>query len=388
MHKTGTHDTTFDDLADSLVWPLLLRAARLALRPARLGLAVILLILVALVGQIPSLWLGGSVSPAHTAAHIGQEGVAALSEGMVSLAPAQVASGASKVFVAAPAAAARAHPWSTLAIAIPIMLVWGVLGGAISRSTATEFALRIRTPWTSALAFGVSKWGSFFSCSFAPLAITLLLTGLLGVAGWLLLGWSYVNLLGGLLYGLAVLLAGAITLFSLGILLGAPMLIPAVACEGSDAIDAIQRTLAYAAAKPVRLVLYLAVALVQLVIVTWALAAIAHAITSLAAHASTLLLPADTATYFTGRALGLPHEGESSGTQRAAGSLLAFWSALPTLLVAAFAVSYWFTSGTMLYLAMRRICDAQDPTELWTEDRPASTLPSPPPITDGDDDDE
>src|SRR5689334_25212255 len=47
----------FQDLAAGLMWPRLLESGRLALRPARLGLALVMLVLIGLIGQIPWLWL-------------------------------------------------------------------------------------------------------------------------------------------------------------------------------------------------------------------------------------------------------------------------------------------------------------------------------------------
>ena len=50
----------------STTWPRLLESGRLALRPARLGLALMVLVLIGLIGQLPRLWLKVSPLP-HTA---------------------------------------------------------------------------------------------------------------------------------------------------------------------------------------------------------------------------------------------------------------------------------------------------------------------------------
>src|SRR5262245_20422393 len=47
----------FAELTSGLMCARLLESARLALRPARLGISLLMLVLVGLIGQIPWLWL-------------------------------------------------------------------------------------------------------------------------------------------------------------------------------------------------------------------------------------------------------------------------------------------------------------------------------------------
>jgi hypothetical protein len=52
-------------------------------------------------------------------------------------------------------------------------------------------------------------------------------------------------------------------------------------------------------------------------------------------------------------------------------------------------VSFWFSSGTVLYLLMRQVCDGQDTGELWTPGLIAGThvTPEADAATDVDDED-
>ncbi|MEN0020959.1 MAG: hypothetical protein AAF747_08775, partial [Planctomycetota bacterium] len=46
-------------------------------------------------------------------------------------------------------------------------------------------------------------------------------------------------------------------------------------------------------------------------------------------------------------------------------AIVRWWLSVPSLLVLAMAASYTMSAGSVLYLAMRRVCDGQDPSELW-----------------------
>ena len=52
-------------------------------------------------------------------------------------------------------------------------------------------------------------------------------------------------------------------------------------------------------------------------------------------------------------------------TPSAAGQIIAFWEILAALILPAFAVSYYFSASTALYLLLRRVNDEQDIREVW-----------------------
>src|SRR5678816_797949 len=83
----------FHEFAGGLMWPRLLESARLALRPARLGLAAVMLVLIGLIGQIPWLWLKDERS--DWSKHWG--GPARVADDMVSLGLGDVAAGVIKL---------------------------------------------------------------------------------------------------------------------------------------------------------------------------------------------------------------------------------------------------------------------------------------------------
>jgi hypothetical protein len=224
------------------------------------------------------------------------------------------------------------------------------------------------------LAFAVSKaWSLFFSVA-APLLAVGLIVGVLALGGWVLLGIPGVRVVGAVFFALALFGGAAAVIIFVAYLLGLPMLVPAVACEGTDAIDAIQRSYAYVTGRPLRLVLYWAVLIVQAAVVTLVLALLAGWVIQLSTWAASLLLREPMHAAVQGLGEGdLPDYGPMSPTQAGAVHIVAFWVQVPLLLVASFVVSFWFSAGTTLYLLMRQVCDGQDVGELWTPGMVAGT---------------
>lgn len=355
----------WEDLTNALLWPMLLRAPAMALRPARMGMAALLVIVLALIASAPKAWLDGSDGPVGLIVARGGDAVHELRQGILAFEHLRVAGALRDVFVGLPIAVFRSYPWSTIAIILPLLLAWGVLGGSISRSAAVEFALNEREPWTRSLAFGLTKWHSWVFVKLGPVLVFGLGVGMLAVLGWLL-GVKYVQVAPAVLYpiGLAGMI-GCVVLLG-AYLLSMPMLIPAVASEGTDAIDASQRCYAYALSRPLRLALYAMILLVCLVVVTLVLSAVMDAAVRACAWASTLLLDEATAEVLRQGAARRDLPAEAGGSLAGAARILGFWSAIPLVALAAYVVSYWFTAGSVLYLLVRQLCDGQDMGELWT----------------------
>jgi hypothetical protein len=191
---------------------------------------------------------------------------------------------------------------------------------------------------------------------------------------------SVLDVIGAILFGIALVLALIAVLVLVLSVLAAPMLVPAGACEGTDAIDAVQRAIAYAFARPIRLVWYLLVAAIFgaiAITVVWGLAEGADRFARAAAASWTGPSGEAALTGFFPAEATLDAEGnprELGGTAAAAARILDFWSSVLATVVAAYAVSYFFASGTLIYLFMRQVCDGQHYTELWTPGLVESSL--------------
>lgn len=360
------------------IWTRLLTAPALAMRPARLGISLVAIIIIALFTRIPTIWLDDDSGPGAMAERLGSAAAGSVTEGVLSLDHMMVLEGLRGLLYSTPVAMVRAYPWESLLLIPLILAVWAVAGGAISRSAATEHATHTRLAWTRALGFSCSRWFSFIGAKIGPLFLCAITLVVLAGLGWLLLKFPFVQVIGAVLFVIALVVSAGVCLALIAYTVGMPMLVPAVACEGTDAIDATQRVSAYVIAKPATLAWYLIVLLVQAVVVTVLLGALAGAINWIAAEAVTWWIGGDTGQVLRDAAsTGADPISGSSGSLKTTARILGFWSAIPALLVSAFVVSYWFSGGTVLYLCMRQACDGQDPEELWQPGLPTGTSAAP-----------
>jgi hypothetical protein len=395
----GVGGLSFRELMVWLIWPRLLAAGRLALRPARMGISMIMLVLIGLIAHVPRLWIRPALDEYNGPLAMGSDLAGAalikLVRGVIALEHVEAGEALLELFVRVPQALIAEYPWGSLAVFVPALAVWAVGGGAVARMAATEFSLERRTSWTRALAFAISRWGSLFASIAAPLLVVGILIGVMAVGGWLVLGIPYVKAATSLFYFILLLMGFAGVVILVTYLLAMPMLVPAVACEGTDAIDGIQRCYAYVTGRPLKVILYSAILLVQAVVVTVVLAALAQAAVSLAAWSSTLLVGENLSEAVLAQAeaaaqpIAPPVDASNlSGTERFAFGAVRFWMGIPMLLVASFVVSFWFSGGTVLYLLIRQVCDGQDTGELWTPGLIAGTHATPDAGADAAEDDE
>lgn len=374
---------TLRDLIDQLAWPGLLRAPALALAPSRLGPAFFTLLLLALLWELPSLWLDGPgpleiAGERITAATLGfAEGLHLIEPGPAPLTSPFITA-AGDLFYRAPVAMLTARPWTSLLLLPPSIFIWCIGFGAISRSAACEFAQNVLTPWPQALAFALSRWGSLVAGVIAPLAIIAVIALIIAGAGAALLTWPVGDLLAALLSPVALILSFIAVFGLVGYVLGQKLIIPSVVCEGTDCIDAIQRTYAYIVGRPLTFILYL------LILALAALLAIAVAI-AFAAGVTSFAVAA--AAHWSGpRGAGILAGAPGlTGTARISSALIRIALAIPSGLAAAYAFSVYASGSTILYLLLRQANDGQEPGELWMPGMIDGTMAqAPAPAAEGD----
>lgn len=349
------------DLADDLLWPKLLRAPALALRPARLLLALMALLACSLIARIPAWWGEGS--------SFGEAWSRALTDTAWNPPADWGAVGdAVGLYVSASTAPLRLiadHPGHALLFGVPILAVLALAGAAIARLAVAEFARGVMLPWTSGVAFALARAGAVLSAVFLPLIVIGLIAATLALAGFLLLNRPIPSVLGSILYFLALGLSLVAVLAIAGLIAGWPMLVPAVAAEGGavggDGLDAVQRAYAYVPGRPLRLTLYLVILVAQLGVMLWLLGRLAAGVTGFAAWACGWFMSAESVARVFGPTP--PDAGAAAFAWRT----VAFWENLPGMLVASFGVSYACSAGSVLYLIMRRLNDGEEETEVSIE---------------------
>ncbi len=348
---------TLKELGGELYAPRLLRVPTLALRPSRIGIAAIALLIISLLDQIPAIFKGGPGPLATLSSRIGAA-LAEMREALTSLDLARTADAGRSILIDAPVDTFSANPFGALLL-FPIMLaVWGIAGGAISRSAACEFAQRVHISWPQSLGFALSHGLSLAMVLILPIAFVLGLALLIALGGVLLLSLPYLNILGALLFPLMLLLGFVAVVTLLGFAVGNWMLAPAIACEATDAIDAIQRVYHYVLHRLIHLLVHLAILAALATILLMVASIVFGAMDDLVVGAIARLAPESAAALLQGpEAL--------TGADAFAARLIATWRAVPTLLLGALAVSYAHCAGTVLYLLIRDINDHQAVEEIW-----------------------
>jgi hypothetical protein len=242
-------------------------------------------------------------------------------------------------------------------------------GGALSRMAACEFAGQERLRVREAIDFALGTWFQLALALILPLAIVAVLVLLLAAAGAVLM-WGWLDVVGGPLYGLALIVGLFIAFLVLGYYLASGLLLPAIACENCDAGEALQRGYSYAVHRTLHLAWYGVVALVTVALgylVVSALAVVAIKVTAAAVGAfiddPSLSAAGDVALLRSGWEARLP--AALGGHEAWAAWFIVFWEHLARSLVASFVLACGFSAATIVYLLMRHVSDGQDPGEIW-----------------------
>jgi len=305
--------------------------------------------------------------------------------GTIYLQPDRLLGAAGDLFVRMPITLFVNYTGFAILFGLIFMLIVALGGGALSRMVACEFAGQERLRIQEAFDFSFGNGSRLF--------LTLLLT-LLFVIGIsvviILLGalmeLPWIDVIGGLLYGLGLLLGVAVAFLLICYLAGFSMLIPAVACENCDAADAQQRAFAYVLNRPLHLIGYGVIALLGLVFGYFVVSLFATTALNITAALFGLLTGNSAVSAaggfelldLTPREAGAIHGAWHS---RWAAGLINFWQTIVVMLIIAFVFSYYFASATIVYLLMRRVCDGQEMTEIWKPGLVRGTLtPMPEPV--------
>lgn len=248
-------------------------------------------------------------------------------------------------------------PLLSLLVGIPLIAILALAGASISRSAAIEFAQGRFASRDDTLGFALRRARQFVGAVVGPVVFSALLFLLIAIGG-LLLSVPLVDIVGAILYAVGLALGVVATVVLMLHVVALPLIVPALAIEGSDGFDAVQRAYAYVIGRPLRYLLY--------AVLLMTLGALAAAVFTMIA--STAIGMTDwAATFFTNDAASrvLSGQGEMGATKSSAHQIVQIWRTVVELLTAGYVISLFFTSSTLLYLVTRRVCDGQDVNEIW-----------------------
>lgn len=283
----------------------------------------------------------------------------------------------------------RVHPVYFILFAGGMLLLWSLLGGAICRLAALQFARDEQPTARQGLEYGRKKWiGGFLVAPCFPLGFAAIVLLVVALGGVVLLIPAIGDLLAGILFFLALLGGFFAALLLVGFLVGGSLFWPAVAVEGADGFDSFSRGMAYAMSRPLRSVVY-AVLLILYAAVCWILlrvfAYLGLSLTHAAAGWGTTLfgmtgrdaagrtkLDAIWPMDGPGVLWAAPNWEALSRVEYISAGLIAFWMFIVIGLIWAFLCSFYFSGSTVAYFLLRRDVDLIDLDEIYTEETEAN----------------
>lgn len=135
------------------------------------------------------------------------------------------------------------------------LLVWGVIGGAITRIAALKFTRDEAPGPVAAVKHAVRKLPSYSLPPLVALAGAAVFAIQLVIVG-LAMRLDFLALVAAILWPLALLLGLMMAILLIGALVGWPLMWATVSVEGTDAFDALSRSYAYTYHRPFRLLWY------------------------------------------------------------------------------------------------------------------------------------
>ncbi len=241
------------------------------------------------------------------------------------------------------------------------LIVWALLGTAISRMAVVQLGREDRIDLIDAVDFSRAKLASVLGASFLPLfgvAVLAVPIVFLGVIMRLGLG----ILLAGLMWPFVVAVNVMMAMILLGLLFGFPLINIAIAAEGTDAFDAVSRSYAYTFQRPLRYLFYVLVAgavglLGWLFVWGFSEAVIALGYWSAAwgmgqAGMARIVGPTDAETALTGLS------GFGAG-------LIGLWVGVARAVASGFGYGYFWCALSGVYLLLRQDLDATEWDEIY-----------------------
>lgn len=276
---------------------------------------------------------------------------------------------------------------SIVFLMLGLLIIWSLVGGAITRLVAVEYAKNEPLKLLDAVKFASNKFWSYFWAPLAP-AIGVIVFIFCNIIGGLIGQIKFAGeLFVGLGFPLIIISSFLIVFIALVGLLGLGLMFPTISAEGSDAFDAMSRAYSYVITKPKSLFYYCFVAVFSggALVLLIALGACCVFQTSfdtinigmgqkfdaIRGVVKTIPVPqaAGTAAQTpTGiAALGSP-------TLKIAAVLIMFYIGLTNLIIGGIASSFLFSAKTIIYFLMRKEVDGTELTDVYVEENKEEEL--------------
>ncbi len=154
------------------------------------------------------------------------------------------------IFLASVATVDWAEYIVLVVLVVGFLVIWSIIGGAITRSAALEFARDEKIGFKESLSFASKKFWSYFWSPITP-ALGVLFFSACNILGGLFGQVKYIGEIAVAIGFPLAIISGFLIIF-IGIIgiIGFFLMFPAISAEGSDAFDAMSRAYSYVISKP------------------------------------------------------------------------------------------------------------------------------------------
>lgn len=274
-----------------------------------------------------------------------------------------------------------------LILVIGLLVIWSLVGGAITRIAALDYAKDESIRLSDALGFARKKFWSYFWSPLVPV-IGVFFFALCNVIGGMI---GRIPVLGEVAVALGfplALISGFLMVF-IGVIgaLGLCFMFPTISVEGSDAFDAMSRAYSYVLSRPKQFLLYCTintlyglVCLAVIAFVAWLMMSLSfatvgagmgqkfHLVQSFLSHKCNIACLGYCGGYSTELTTGgVCFDGRWS-LKFLAGMLLVYVF-MVKLAVWSFVTTYLFSAKTIIYFLLRKEIDSTNVTDVYIEEK-------------------
>jgi len=262
-----------------------------------------------------------------------------------------------------------------------------IAGGAICRIAALQLARDEKPGIAEAVRFSVKKFVSFAAAPLVPIAMVVLAGACIFFVGLIAnIPFGIGELIVGILMPLALIGGVIVAAVLVGTIAGFNLMLPAVAYDGSDSLDAVSRSFNYVYARPWRMGFYTAVSAVYGAICYIFVRLFAFVLLWSTCRCLRLGAGLDSARGLPDKIMAIwpepsfarlhAYSAAAGSWSEAAAAFLVYLFALVIVgLVVSFIISFYFSSNTVIYALMRNKVDNTPLEEIYTEPEETRSQP-------------
>lgn len=249
------------------------------------------------------------------------------------------------------------------------LALWAMIGGAITRVAVVYLGLEERVSARDALVYTCKRYVQYFVSPLYPLLGIVLLALPIALLGLLML-LDVGVVLAGILWIFVLVVALGMAFLAIGLLLGWPLMWPAISAENGDAFEALSRSFGYTFQRPFHYAFYVLVATLFAALCWLFVSSLAGVVVEMAdwgaswgaGHQRIALIERAAV------AEGPNYPAEMSATLRTGAQLIRFWELLAVATARGFAISLFFCLASAIYLLLRQVDDETEFDEVYLED--------------------